>query len=113
MSHRQRRGSGVSSIRAKWGEMTVPQERNERETVQVVAVQSLKNELELAVKLLRGIKEARETVAIESHAVESARDAFRHAVEALDRMPQLTSEDMKIVQTLMDDFRAALANLDD
>lgn len=88
-------------------------EWNEHETVRVAAVQSLKNELELAVKLLHGIKEARETVAVESEAVASARSAFRHAVEALDRMPQLAQEDMDAVQVLMDEFRAALADLNE
>lgn len=95
------------------GEITVAKERNEHETVRVVAVQALKNELELAVKLLRGLKEAREMVAAESEAVASARGAFRHAVEALDRMPQLEPADMEAVQLLMDEFRAALSDLDD
>jgi hypothetical protein len=87
------------------------QERNEREMARAFAVQSLKNELELAVKVLRGVKEARETMAIENHAVDSARSAFRHAVEALDRMPQLTPEDMETVQQLIEEFRYALAQL--
>lgn len=89
----------------------MPQEANEREMVHGVAVQSLKNELELAIKLLRGVKQARETVALESHAVESARAAFRHAVDALDRVPQLSPEDMDNVQRLIDEFRNALAAL--
>jgi hypothetical protein len=75
-------------------------------------VQSLKNELRLAVRLLRHVKEARETLAIEEHVLETARGAFRHAAEALDRMPQLALEDMRAVQSLMDDFRAALAELE-
>ena len=87
------------------------QERDDRETVRVAALQSLKNELELAVRLLRGIREARETIAVESEAVASARSAFRHAVEALDRMPQLEPKDMEDVQRLIDAFRAALAAL--
>ena len=41
------------------------QERHDSESARVVAVQSLKNELELAVRLLRGVKEARETMAME------------------------------------------------
>lgn len=89
----------------------MPQEADERETAHGVAVQSLKNELELAIQLLRGIKQARETVAVESHVVESARAAFRHAVDALDRVPQLSPEDMDSVQQLIDEFRAALAAL--
>jgi len=88
------------------------QERDDRETVRVAAFQSLKNELELAVRLLRGIKEARETIAIESEAVATARSAFRHAVEALDRMPQLDPKDMDDIQRLIDAFRSALAALD-
>jgi hypothetical protein len=87
------------------------QERDERETVRGVAVQSLKNELELAVKVLREVKQARETVAMEAHAINSARSAFRHAVEALDRMPQLAPEDMEAVQDLIDEFRSALSDL--
>jgi hypothetical protein len=87
------------------------QERDDRETIRVAAFQSLKNELELALTLLRGVKEARETIAVESEAVASARSAFRHAVEALDRMPQLEEKDMEAVQRLMDDFRSALAAL--
>lgn len=86
-------------------------EQDYRETVRIAAFQSLRNELELAVKLLEGIRQARETLAVESTAVESARSAFRHAVEALDRMPQLEPEDMKEVQRLMDAFRSALAAL--
>jgi hypothetical protein len=93
------------------GERAMAQERNDNEAARVVAVQSLKNELELAVRLLRGVREARETMAIETHAVNSARSAFRHAVEALDRMPKLTPEDMGAVQSLIDDFRSALADL--
>jgi hypothetical protein len=87
------------------------QERNQSETARVVAVQSLKSELEIAVKLLRGVQEARETMAMEKQAIESARSAFRHAVEALDRMPQLAPQDMEAVQRLMDEFRVALADL--
>ena len=87
------------------------QERNQQQTAHGVAVQSLKNELSLAVSLLRQVKEARETMAIERHAVESARSAFRHAVEALERMPQLTPQDMGVVQRLIDDFRRVLAEL--
>jgi len=87
------------------------QERNEREMAYGVAVQALKNELRLAVRLLRHVKDARETLAIESHVVESARGAFRHATEALDRIPQLPPEEMQAVHRLMDDFRAALADL--
>jgi hypothetical protein len=87
------------------------QEREDRETVRVAAFQSLKNELELAVTLLQGVKEARETIEIESEAVASARSAFRHAVEALDRIPQLEPKDMEDVQRLIDAFRSALAAL--
>ena len=86
-------------------------ERDERNTAYCVAVQSLKNELSLAVRLLRQVKEARETLAIESHVVNSARAAFRHAAEALDRMPQLAPNEMQAVYQLMDEFRAALADL--
>jgi hypothetical protein len=88
------------------------EEADEHENMRDVAVQSLQNELELAVQLLRGVKQARETVAIENEAVDSARAAFRHAVEALERVPQLSSQEMEIVQTLIDAFRAALADLD-
>jgi soluble cytochrome b562 len=88
------------------------QERYDSEAVREIAVQALKNELEIAVKLLKGVKEARETVAMEDHVVKSARSAFRHAVEALDRVPQLASEDMQVVQQLIDDFRVALSELD-
>ena len=88
------------------------QERSANENARQVAVQSLKNELELAVKLLRGVKEARKTMSMEAHVIDSAREAFRHAVEALDRLPQISSEDMQIVNRLMDDFRAALLELD-
>ena len=88
------------------------QERNEHKTAHGAAVQSLKNELSLAITLLQQVKEARDTMAIETHAVDSARSAFRHAVEALDRMPQLAPDDLNIVQRLMDDFRSALAELD-
>ncbi len=89
------------------------QERNEHQTAHGVAVQSLKNELGLAVRLLRHVKEARETLALEAHVLDSARGAFRHAAEALDRMPQLAPDDMLTVQRLMDDFRSALAELGD
>jgi hypothetical protein len=87
------------------------QERNERETAYGVAVQSLKNELRLAVKLLRQVEEARETMAIESHAINVARDAFRHAAEALDRIPQVAPEEMLTIHQLMEEFRSALADL--
>jgi hypothetical protein len=87
------------------------QQRKEHKTVRVVAVKSLKGELELAVRLLREVKEARKTMAMEAHVVDSARSAFRHAVEALDRMPQLTPEDMQAVQSLIDEFRSALSDL--
>ena len=87
------------------------QERNENETVRAVALQSLKHELELAIRLLREVKEAREVVAMESEVVNSARGAFRHAVEALDRMPQLDPEDMQAVQLLIDRFRSVLSEL--
>ena len=86
---------------------------DEHETAQDVAVRSLKNELALAVRLLRQVKESRETLAIEAHVVESARNAFRHASEALDRVPQLEPVDMQVVQRLMDEFRSSLADLGD
>jgi hypothetical protein len=86
-------------------------ERNEEE-VRVVAVQSLKNELDLAARVLRGIKEARETLAMEAEAVASARSAFRHAVDALGRMPRLEPEDMRVVESLISDFRSALSDLE-
>ena len=91
--------------------MVVAQERNDQESVRFAALQSLKNELELAIRVLRGVKEARETMAMETHAVNSARSAFRHAVEALDRMPQLGPDDMEAVQRLIDEFRSALSDL--
>ena len=87
------------------------QERNDHEKVLVAAVKSLKNELELAVKLLRELKDARQTMAMETQIVESARSAFRHAVEALDRMPLLPPKDMQEVQRLIDEFRTALSEL--
>jgi hypothetical protein len=89
------------------------QERMQRETAHGVAVTSLKNELALAVRLLRQVKEARETLEIESHVIESARSAFRHATEALDRVPQLTPDEIRAVQRLMDEFRSALVDLGD
>ena len=55
------------------------QERDERETAYGVAVQSLKNELRLAVSLLRQVKEAKEAIAGEPHIIGAARD------EQLDR----------------------------
>ena len=96
---------------AAQGGMVVAQERNDSESVRSAALQSLKNELDLAIRLLRGVKEAREAMAMETHAVNSARSAFRHAVEALDRMPQLGPEDMEAVQRLIDEFRSALSDL--
>jgi hypothetical protein len=89
------------------------QERNHGEIARGAAVQSLKNELQLAVSLLRGVKEAREMIAMEAQAVESARSAFRHAVTALERMPQLEAPDMEVVQRLIDEFRSALSDLGD
>jgi hypothetical protein len=88
------------------------QEADDRATVHGIAVQALKNELELAAQVLRGVKQGKgATPGEEAHAVESARAAFRHAVDALDRVPQLSSEDMETVQRLMDEFRSALAEL--
>jgi len=88
------------------------QERDERETAYGVAVQSLKNELRLAVRLLRQVKESEEAIAGEPQVIGAARDAFRHAVEALNRLPQLPPHEMQAVNQLMDQFRAALADLD-
>ena len=62
------------------------QERNDDETVRAIALQSLKHEIELALRLLREVKDAREIMAMEANVINAARDAFRHAVEALDRM---------------------------
>lgn len=87
------------------------QERDESQAVQAVALQSLKNELQLAIRLLREVRDARQIIAMEANVINSAREAFRHAVEALDRMPQLTPEDMNAVQQLIDNFRSALAEL--
>jgi hypothetical protein len=81
------------------------------ETAHNVAVQSLKNELSLAARLLQQVKESRETLAIESQVIDSAREAFRHAKEALERMPHLEPDDMQEVQRLMDEFRLALAEM--
>ena len=92
--------------------MQQEEEPDERRTAHDIAVQSLKNELDIAVRLLRGLKEARDTMALEHEVIDSARSAFRHAVAALDRVPQLSSEDMLTVNRLMDEFRAALADLD-
>jgi hypothetical protein len=80
--------------------------------MRVAAIQSLKNELELAARVLRGVKEARDTVAKETEAVSSARSAFRHAMEALGRMPQLSPADMQAVENLIEEFRSALSDLD-
>ena len=87
------------------------QGRDERETAYGVAVRSLKNELSLAIRLLRQVKHARETMAIEAQVVNSARSAFRHATEALDRIPQLAPYEMHAVHRLMEEFRSALADL--
>lgn len=87
------------------------QERNETQTVRAIALQSLKHELELAISLLKEVKDARAIVAMDADVVNSAREAFRHAVEALNRMPQLTAEDMQGVQRLIDEFRSVLAEL--
>lgn len=89
------------------------QDRNEQQAAHGAAVQSLKKELGLAVRLLRQVREARELLAMESTVVESAREAYRHATEALDRLPQLAPEEMQAVQKLMDEFRSALAGLRD
>jgi hypothetical protein len=91
--------------------MAMAQERDELDTARALAVRALKNQLELAVKVLREVKDARVTVAMEADAIDSARSAFRHAVEALDRMPQLSAEDMRAVQSLIDEFRSALSEL--
>jgi hypothetical protein len=106
-----RRSNNKSVFDERRGIMAMAQERNE-ETARFVAVRSLKNELELAIKLLRGVKEARATMAMESQVVDGARSAFRHAVEALGRMPQLEPDDMQAVQKLIDEFRSELATLD-
>jgi hypothetical protein len=87
------------------------QERNEREAARDMAAQSLKNELELAVRLIRKVKERGLTRHMEQHAVDSAREAFRHAVEALNRLPQLQAHDMEEVQRLIDEFRSELTHL--
>jgi len=71
------------------GESGMAQERSEHQTVRGVALKSLKNELGLAVRLLRQLKEARETLELESVVIDSAREAYRHATDALNRMPQL------------------------
>ena len=93
--------------------VAMAQERNHHEAVRGAAVQSLKNELDLAVRLLKQVKEARETLAMETQVLESARAAFRHAADALERMPQLDPEEMRAVHKLMDEFRTALSDLDD
>lgn len=87
-------------------------EWNEGETARSLALRSLKNELELAIRLLREVKDAREVTAMEPEVIRSAREAFRHAVEALNRMPQLAEQEMQSVQALIDRFRTALADLD-
>lgn len=94
------------------GRVPMNQGCSEREVVSEVATQALKNELTLAVRLLQSIEEARETIAREIQLVESARGAFRHAAEALNRMPPLSPEDMQKVQQLMDEFRSALRDLE-
>ena len=94
------------------GASGMAQERNDRETAEGAVLRSLKNELVLAIRLLRQVKEAKETLEIETHVIYSARSAYRHATEALDRVPQLAHSDMLAVQWLMDEFRSALADLD-
>ncbi len=96
---------------ARARKMAIPQDHSDREVAHIAAVRSLKHELELAITLLRTVKAARDTLAIENQAVESARSGFRHAVEALDRMPQLTATEMLAVQRLIEEFRSALTDL--
>ena len=87
------------------------QEVTERDVVTGVATQALKNELDLAVRLLQSIKEARDTIDMEVELVESARGAFRHATDALARIPHVSHEDMAAIHRLMDEFRGALNDL--
>ena len=76
-----------------------------------VALKSLKMELQLSIKLLKEVRDDDGDKAMAASVVDSARQAFRHAVEALNRMPPLTPEEMQDVQGLMDEFRSVLAKL--
>lgn len=75
------------------------------------AVVSLTHQLELAADLLRTAKLAREAIQRETEVIESARAAYRHSMDALNRLPPLTQEEMQIVQERITRFRLAMTAL--
>jgi uncharacterized protein (DUF1778 family) len=76
-----------------------------------IAVQSLQNQLDLATGLLRNAKECREAVIREEEVIQAAREAYRHSMNALSKLPQLSPRDMDRVENSIQEFRSALRHL--
>jgi hypothetical protein len=79
--------------------------------IEKLAVRSLQNQLDLAVNLLEAAKESRATGLPEGNVIESAREAYRHSVDALTRLPQLSQKDMTRVEGTLEQFRSILSQL--
>ena len=77
-----------------------------------IAVRALINQLKLAVQLLEGAIQTEEEVSRRDELVAHAREAYRHSLASLTRVPQLSADEMKLVDSLSDRFRALLKDLD-
>jgi hypothetical protein len=75
------------------------------------AVVSLTNQLKLAADLLKTAKLARDAVDREQEVIESARDAYRHSMAALNKLPPLSQEEMNAVHERIARFRVAMNDL--
>jgi hypothetical protein len=78
---------------------------------QRVVVRCLTNQLDLAISLLRHVKEARDEIKLRTEAVDIARDAYRQSLRVINRLPVLSPGDSKAIHKRLDDFRDALADL--
>ena len=77
-----------------------------------IAVQALINQLTLAVQLLKGAIQTEQRISNRDELVAHAREAYRHSLASLTRVPQLSANEMKLVDSLSEQFRTLLRDLD-
>lgn len=75
------------------------------------AVNALQNQLDLAIGLLQNAQKCREAVAREEEVIQAAREAYRHSMQALGKLPQFPKADMERVQRSVEEFHSAMSLL--
>ncbi len=76
-----------------------------------VAVQLLQHQLDMALGLLHNVVECRDAVIREQEVIQAARDAYRNAIDALSRLPNISARDTDRLEGSIQELHAALGRL--